>query len=51
VGQSPTGEKNVSTEADDIVEICHQATTGENTADMQSMQISDGAVVTCNYGL
>jgi hypothetical protein len=32
LGQSPAG-KNVSMEADDIVEIRHQATTGENTAD------------------
>jgi hypothetical protein len=32
VGQSPGG-KNVSTEAEDIVGICHQATTGEDTAD------------------
>jgi hypothetical protein len=29
-GQSPAG-KNVSTEAEDIAEICHQATTGEDT--------------------
>jgi hypothetical protein len=25
--------KNVSTETEDIVGICHQATTGEDTAD------------------
>jgi hypothetical protein len=30
VGQSPAG-KNVSMEAKDIVGICHQATTGEDT--------------------
>jgi hypothetical protein len=30
MGQSPTG-KNMSTEAEDIVAIRHQATTGENT--------------------
>jgi hypothetical protein len=32
VGQSPAG-KNVSTEAEGTVGICHQATTGEDTAD------------------
>jgi hypothetical protein len=32
VGQLPAG-KNVSTEAEDIVEIHDQATTGEDTAD------------------
>jgi hypothetical protein len=32
VGQSPVG-KNVSTEAEDIVAIRHQATTGEDKAD------------------
>jgi hypothetical protein len=32
VGQSPAG-KNVSMEAEDIVETRHQATTGEDTAD------------------
>jgi hypothetical protein len=32
VGQSPAG-KNVSTEAEGIVEIRHQATTGEDTAE------------------
>jgi hypothetical protein len=32
VGQSPAG-RNVRTEAEDIVGICHQATTGEETAD------------------
>jgi hypothetical protein len=32
VGQSTVG-KNVSTEAENIVEIPHQATTGEDTAD------------------
>jgi hypothetical protein len=30
VGQPPVG-KNVRTKADDIVGICHQATTGEDT--------------------
>jgi hypothetical protein len=32
VGQSPAG-KNVSTEAEEIFGIRHQATTGEDTAD------------------
>jgi hypothetical protein len=32
VGQSAAG-KNMSTEAEDIVEIRHQATAGEDTAD------------------
>jgi hypothetical protein len=32
VGQSPAG-KNMSTEAEDVVGIRHQATTGEDTAD------------------
>jgi hypothetical protein len=32
VGRSPASTK-VSTEAEDIVEICHQATTDENTED------------------
>jgi hypothetical protein len=32
VGQSPAG-RNVSTEAEDIVGIRHQATIGEDTAD------------------
>jgi hypothetical protein len=32
VGQSPAGE-NVSTEAENIVGICHEATTSEDTAD------------------
>jgi hypothetical protein len=31
VRESPVG-KNVSTEAEDILEIRHQATTGENVA-------------------
>jgi hypothetical protein len=31
VGQSPSG-KNASTEAEGIVRICHQTTTGEDTA-------------------
>jgi hypothetical protein len=33
VVQSPT-DKNVSTEAEDIVRIRHQATTGEDTTDL-----------------
>jgi hypothetical protein len=50
----------VSMEADDIVEIRHQATTGENTADWEistscnklwSVWISDSAIVTCGYDL
>jgi hypothetical protein len=36
VGQSPVS-KNVSTEAEDIVEIHHQATAGENTADWEDL--------------
>jgi hypothetical protein len=32
VGQLPAS-KNVSTEAEDTFGICHQATTGEDTAD------------------
>jgi hypothetical protein len=36
VGQSPAG-KNVSTEAEDSVEIRHQATTGEDTADREDL--------------
>jgi hypothetical protein len=32
VGQSPA-DKKVSAEAEEIVEIRHQATTGEDTAD------------------
>jgi hypothetical protein len=36
VGQLPAG-KNVSTEAENIVEIRHQATTGENTADWKDL--------------
>jgi hypothetical protein len=32
LGQSPAG-KNASTDAKDIVEIRHQATTGEDTVD------------------
>jgi hypothetical protein len=43
VGQSPAG-KNVSTEADDIVEICHQATTGEDISDCEDLL---RAVVNC----
>jgi hypothetical protein len=36
LGQSPTG-KNVSTEAEDIVGIRHQAMTGEYTADWEDI--------------
>jgi hypothetical protein len=43
VGQSPAG-KNVSTEADDIVRIRHQATTGEDTSDWEDVL---RAVVKC----
>jgi hypothetical protein len=60
VGQSLTGE-NMSVEAEGIVVICHQETIGEDTADredfstccseLQSVWISDSAVVTCSYDL
>jgi hypothetical protein len=52
--------KNVSTEAEDIVGIRHQATTGEDTADWEDLRrtvvncrvwISDGAMVICSYDL
>jgi hypothetical protein len=43
VGQLPAG-KNVSTEADDIVEICHQATTGEDISDFEDLVL---AVMNC----
>jgi hypothetical protein len=36
VRQSPAG-KNVSTKAEDITEICHQATTGEVTAGREDL--------------
>jgi hypothetical protein len=36
MGQAPAG-KNVSTEVVDIVEIRHQATTGEDTADWEDL--------------
>jgi hypothetical protein len=36
VRQSPA-DKNVSTEAEDIVEIRHQATTGEDTAGWEDL--------------
>jgi hypothetical protein len=36
VRQSPAG-KNVSTEEEDSVEIRHQATTGENTANLKDL--------------
>jgi hypothetical protein len=44
-------------EAEDIIGIRHQATTGEDTADwedfseLQDVWISDSAVVTCSYDL
>jgi hypothetical protein len=48
-------------EAEDIVEICHQATVGEDTArlrrlstrcsELLSVRISDSAVDTCSYHL
>jgi hypothetical protein len=41
--QSPAG-KNVSTEAEDIVEIRHQATAGENITDRRFY-------VCCSYGV
>jgi hypothetical protein len=52
VGQSAAG-KNVSTEAEDIVGILHQATTGEDSmccSELQSLWISDSAIITrsCN---
>jgi hypothetical protein len=59
VGQPPAG-KNVSTEAEDIVGIRHQATTGKDTADwegstycseLHSVWISDSAIVTCGHDL
>jgi hypothetical protein len=43
VGESPTG-KNMSTEAEDIVVICHWAMTGEDTADWEDLV---RAVVNC----
>jgi hypothetical protein len=36
MGQSPAC-KNVSTEAEDIVEIRHQATTGEDAVDWEDL--------------
>jgi hypothetical protein len=36
MGQSPGG-KNVSTEADNIIGISHQATTWEDTADWEDL--------------
>jgi hypothetical protein len=42
-GQLPAG-KNVSTEAEDIVGICHQAMTGEDTANWEDLL---RAVVNC----
>jgi hypothetical protein len=38
MGQSPAS-KNVITEAENIVGILHQATTGENTADQEGLNI------------
>jgi hypothetical protein len=43
MGQSPTG-KNVSTEAEDIAGIRHQATIGDDTADWEELV---RAVVNC----
>jgi dihydroxyacetone kinase DhaKLM complex PTS-EIIA-like component DhaM len=43
MGQSPAG-KNLGTEAEDIVEICRQATTGEDTAVWVDLM---SAVVNC----
>jgi hypothetical protein len=43
VGQSPAG-KIVSTEEKDIIEIRHQATTGETTADRKNLL---RAIVNC----
>jgi hypothetical protein len=45
--QSPAG-KNVSTEAEDIVGIRRQATTGEDTADWEDFM---SAVVTVIFGV
>jgi hypothetical protein len=36
MGQSPAG-KNVSTEAEDTVEIRYQSTTGKDTADWEDL--------------
>jgi hypothetical protein len=55
----PAG-KNMSTEADDIVGIHHQAVIGEDTAEwkdstycteLQSVWISDSIIITCSYDL
>jgi hypothetical protein len=43
VGQSPA-DKNLSTEAEDIVGIRHKATTGEHTADGKVLVL---AVINC----
>jgi hypothetical protein len=43
VGQLPAS-KNVSTETEDFVQICHQATTGEDTSDWEDLV---HAVVNC----
>jgi hypothetical protein len=59
VGQS-AADKSVSTEAEDIVAIRHQPTTGEDSrlrrvrtccSELQSVWISDSAIVTCSYDL
>jgi hypothetical protein len=59
VGQSPAGN-NVSVEADNIVGIRHQAMTGEDTeywednmccSELQSVWISDSAMISCSYDL
>jgi hypothetical protein len=49
MSQSPA-DKNVNTEVEGILGICHQATTGEDTKDWEDL-INDSAVVTCNYDL
>jgi hypothetical protein len=57
--ESPAG-KNVSMESEDTVEFRHQATTGEDTVDwedsmcsgdLQSVWISDSAVLNCSYDM
>jgi hypothetical protein len=60
VGQSPAS-KNVITKVGGIVGICHQATTGEDTADWKNLvsaladcivrELVVVATVTCSYNL
>jgi hypothetical protein len=59
VWQLPAG-KNVNTEAEDIVEICHQATIEENAAYWEDLVVTlvncevcelAIALVTCSYDL